>query len=314
MNITIFITHPDIPCWNFSEENRKRLQKALPDAEIHVCSSKEEFQKKLMQTEIVLIWNMKQEWLEKAFKLKWIVTPAAGRDYFRITPPEGVDIDYCSFHGELIGETVIAMMLAEVRGIRATLEFSKGDPWPRKRIGRHMRPLRGSHLVVLGFGHIGGWIARLAKPFGVKITGVKRTPALPPRWFEAGDSIISIDSLDSVLPYTDHLALALPGGDETTDLIDKKRINLLPPHAVIYNIGRGNAIDEQALFDALQSNRLQAAYLDVVKTEPLPSDSLLRHCHNCIIMPHASAIAPNYLDLFIDEFVEKYKKKFCSKK
>ena len=308
--VTIFITHPYVPAWNFSGKNLKYLQNLLPELNVKICSSPDKFEVELPNTEIALIWYFKQEWLSFAPKLKWIITPAAGRDYFHIPPSSGVDVDYGHFQGELMGETVLGMMLAQARGIREAILLSRDHSWPRDLICKRMKPLRGSHLVILGFGHIGRWIGRLAKPFGMRIIGVKRKLVPPPPYFDDQDSVITVNNLEEVLPEADHLVLSLPGGADTTDIIDKKRLNLLPSNAVIYNVGRGNAINEPALIEALTHNKIEAAYLDVVKTEPLPADSALRKCPNLFIMPHASAISPNYLDLFIREFAEKYKARY----
>jgi phosphoglycerate dehydrogenase-like enzyme len=113
--------------------------------------------------------------------------------------------------------------------------------------------------------------------------------------------------LDTVLPAADHLVLALPGGAETDSLLDARRLSLLPPHAAIYNVGRGNAIDESALASALVAQAIAAAYLDVFAREPLPADSPLRSCPNAFLLPHISAIAPNYLDLFLRELAQRLK-------
>jgi phosphoglycerate dehydrogenase-like enzyme len=310
MNISVFITHPVVDCWNFKDKQIKALTEALPDANVEMCDSRDKFVRSLGDANIALIWGFNQEWFELSPHLEWIVTPAAGKDYFNVTPPKSVTIDYCGFHGELIGETVIGMILSHIRGIRDTIELGSSNPWPRDLVQRNMRPLRGAHVTILGFGNIGTWIGRLAKPFGVRITGVRRNPGARPDYFDAEDHIIAIDSLDSALPETDHLVLALPGDSGTLDIIDKRRIGLLPNHAAIYNIGRGNAIDEHALADALRTDRIAGAYLDVFKTEPLPDDSALRSCPNTVLMPHASAIAPNYLDLFVSEFIEKFRKRY----
>ncbi len=64
--------------------------------------------------------------------------------------------------------------------------------------------------------------------------------------------------------------------------------------------------DEEALLEFLQSRPLSSAYLDVFREEPLPEDSPLRSCPNCLIMPHASAIAPEFMDFFIEDFLARY--------
>ena len=72
-----------------------------------------------------------------------------------------------------------------------------------------------------------------------------------PAEFAAGDALRSTADLDRVLPTADHLVLCLPATPETDNLLDRRRLGLLPAHAVVYNVGRGNAIDEDALADAL---------------------------------------------------------------
>ena len=79
----------------------------------------------------------------------------------------------------------------------------------------------------------------------------------------------------------------------------------LPQQAGIYNVGRGNAVDEDALVDLLRERPLCEAYLDVFHQEPLAAESPLRELPNCLILPHVSANAPEYMDLFVDELIDR---------
>jgi phosphoglycerate dehydrogenase-like enzyme len=199
----------------------------------------------------------------------------------------------------------------------------KGRVWPRRELCEVMTPLRGTHLVIVGFGNVGRWIGRLAKPFGVRITGIRKNacPFEDSPYLDTGsgdfsasaDSVLPVSLLDSVLPHADHLVLALPGGAQTDRLMDARRLALLPARAAIYNVGRGNAIDEPALVDALQRRKIAAAYLDVFAREPLPEESSLRSCPNTLLLPHVSAVGPNYLDLFIDELAARLKAEWRSR-
>ena len=108
-----------------------------------------------------------------------------------------------------------------------------------------------------------------------------------------------------MLPRADHLVAFLPSGPGTDRLLDARRLALLPPGAFLYNFGRGNAIDEDALAEALRAGRLGGAVLDVFRTEPLPADSPLRSAPRCHLYPHASAFAPDYLDLCFEELAER---------
>ena len=311
MHISILLTSSDISCFNFSEKQLQRLQDALSETSITRHTDRNLFLKSLPNADIVIAWDFKQEWFELAPKLKWLVTPTAGKDFFKVDLPDGVTIIYSAFHGQIISETVIGMMLASSRGIIESYRMQmEGKEWSRSEVSKNMNTLRGCNLVILGFGNIGQWIAKLAKPFGMRITGVKRSLIPLPDYMDKDDIIITIDQLDSVLPQADYLVLALPAEEKTNNIINKHNLDLLPAHARIYNIGRGNAIDENALAQSLSAGKLAFAGLDVFKKEPLPGDSPLRKCPNILIMPHASAFAPEFLDLFIDEFIVKFKKKF----
>jgi phosphoglycerate dehydrogenase-like enzyme len=169
-----------------------------------------------------------------------------------------------------------------------------------------MRLLKGSRVTILGFGNLGTWIGRLVKPFEVRIYGIKRNITASPDYFTRSDRILTIDELDSVLPETDYLVLSLPKSGKTDNILDKRRLELLPSHASIYNVGRGNSIDEAALIESLESNKISAAYLDVFQQEPLPMDSPLRTCPNCCIMPHASVLSPDFMDFFVEEFLDRH--------
>ncbi len=150
------------------------------------------------------------------------------------------------------------------------------------------------------------YIGKMLKPFGTHIDGMRRNLNLPvPDWFTPEDQLFDETTLDTKLPQADHLILCLPKSPETDGILDCRRIALLPAHATVSNFGRGNAIDVDALEKALRQQRLKAAFLDVFPEEPLPENSPLMSCPNLWRLPHLSAAAPNYLDLFIQDFVRQ---------
>ncbi|MBN2739009.1 MAG: hypothetical protein JXR70_18665 [Spirochaetales bacterium] len=310
MKISVFLTHNQVECWNFLSRHKLALEKKLPDVELTICETKEAFLSSLSMVEVVFVWSFQQEWFDMAPKLKWLVTPAAGKDYFQVTPPEGVEIDYCSFHGEIMAETVLAFVLAHNRGLVQSLEWQKKSLWPRGEVGNPMRALRNNNVVILGFGHIGVWIGRLLKPFGVRITGVNRTNTIAPDYFGPEDQVVTLDGWKKHLTDCDHLILALPRNSESDNVINEDVLSRLPERAALHNVGRGNAIDENALAKALKHGKLAAAFLDVFQNEPLAENSPLRDAPHCMIMPHVSACSPNYLDLFVDEMVQKISHKY----
>jgi phosphoglycerate dehydrogenase-like enzyme len=310
--LAVWLTDPVVPCWTLNARQLRRLKAELPRARVVACRGAEAFRRALPRARVAAVWVFHPDWLAQAPQLEWIATPAAGRDYFQVARP-GLDLTYGAFHGRIMGETVAAMVLAVNRGLLANQDArAAGNPWPRDALAGIMRTLAGTHAVIVGFGHIGTWIGRNLKPFGVRLTGVRRHPRAAPRpdYFARHDRLAGLERLDALLPTADHLILALPATPETDGLMSAARLARLPPRAAVYNVGRGNVLDEAALARALVRGRLRAAALDVFRQEPLPAGSPLRGAPNTLLLPHASAIAPEYLDLFLDEFIPRFRERY----
>ena len=115
-----------------------------------------------------------------------------------------------------------------------------------------------------------------------------------------------IGRLDEVLPQSDLLVMCLPDTPMTRGIISRERIAKLPRGAFVVNVGRGSAIDEDALVDALEDDRLAGAALDVFSTEPLPEDSRLWDTKNLLITPHVAGdlMLPHTVDKNVDMFLE----------
>jgi len=271
----------------------------------------ETFLETLPGATVALTNTFRQEWFGRAPKLRYILCPAAGRDVLSpvpLDPPPEVYIHYGTFHGKLMAETVAGLMLAFNRGILlAYKEQLAGNLWPTAQLRKPgaVRLLRGSRAAIVGFGHLGQWISKTLISLGVNVTGIRRTPpGLRPEWFRAGDRVMSASLLDAVLPAVDHLILALPSDATTDKLIGARHLAKLPPHAVVYNVGRGNCIDEEALADALVSRRISGACLDVFAEEPLTGKSpLSADLPGLVRMPHASAYSDMYMDFFMGEVI-----------
>lgn len=146
--------------------------------------------------------------------------------------------------------------------------------------------LHGCRITVLGAGDIGTEFARRAKAFQPKkLIGVRRSakPGDP-----AFDEMRTTAELDALLPGTDLLVMALPNTADTVNILDARRMALLPEGAYVINVGRGTAIDQDALIESLNSGHLAGAALDVVVPEPLPADHPLRGAKNLLLTPHVA--------------------------
>jgi len=303
-SIVVFQEHA-VPCFGIQARHVARLRAEHPEAKVTWCRNETSFLRALPKAQVALTWAFRQAWFDHAPKLRLILTPAAGRDFFPITPPPQVNVKHGTFHGAIMGETVLGLMLAFNRGLfEAHRRQLLGELWPREAL-YDVGLLRGSHAVIVGFGHVAEGIGRLLKTFGVRVTGFRRTPPKrAPAWFEKGDAVFAMDRLDAVLPTADHLILVLPSDTGTDRLFDARRLARLPRRAVVYNVGRGNCIDEKALAQALKRGALRGACLDVFAQEPLTQASpLAANLPGLVRLPHASAFAGAYMDLFMDEVI-----------
>jgi phosphoglycerate dehydrogenase-like enzyme len=283
------------------------MEKELPGLNVHVCSNSREFLERLPEAEAVVVWFFKKEWLPLAPKLRWIATPAAGRDWIDAEPSDTLEITHGGFHGPMIAESVVGAIFYFCKVFQLSRDAQKQRRWERVEISRRITSLRQSRVAILGFGNIGGEIGRKLKPFGCFITGIKRTPREPPDYFAAGDRVIAAADMMEALRATDHLIMVLPGGAATDGMFTRKHFHALPRHCHVYNVGRGNVYREEDMVEALSSGAIAGAYLDVFAREPLPESSPLWTFDNVLIQPHLSAAAPQYLDLYVDELIARIK-------
>ena len=127
--------------------------------------------------------------------------------------------------------------------------------------------------------------ARRLRALGAAVTGVCRSGRAEEPAF---DRVLPVGQLNELLPQADALVMALPATAETAGVLSRERIALLGPQALVVNVGRGSAIDQPALVEALTARRLAGAALDVMEPEPLPPDHPLWQCPNTILTPHVS--------------------------
>lgn len=295
----VYLTHPHVEAWNFRPEHKALLEGRVPGLKVEVCLNSKDFKNRLPQSEAVIVWFFKERWLESAPQLKLIATPAAGKDWVEVEPGNGLQVSFGGFHGSLIAESVIGAMLYFLKAFPLSAELQKQKKWARIKISEKLQSLYKSRVTILGFGRIGNVIAERLKPFGCRITGIKRNPTPAPAYFSASDRILTFESWQTVFAETDHLICVLPG--EGSGILQAKHFKALPKSCYFYNVGRGNAYHESDLTVALKTEEIAGAYLDVFEEEPLPESSPLWEIDNVLVRPHLSAASPQYLELFVEE-------------
>jgi phosphoglycerate dehydrogenase-like enzyme len=144
-------------------------------------------------------------------------------------------------------------------------------------------------------------LATLARAFDMRVVGVRRDPS---RGAGAADKIAGEDGLLEMLPQADFIALTCPLTPKTENLIDAKALAAMKPSAYLINVARGRVVNEPALVEALEQERLAGAALDCVWDEPLPATSSLWGVRNVLITPHTAGETRRYEDNVIDLLLE----------
>lgn len=289
--LDVFLQTSD-PLFCFTEVDFNPLKAVFPELEIVHHQTEADLLRALPEIEYLDTWVFEKAWFTQAPKLKQLFTPAAGRDYVKTHP--NVMTNFGTFHGELMAETTLGLMLNFSLRLPEFQRQQQSTVWQRLPLRR----LANQTALILGYGSIGRVCGQLLSGFGMTVFGVQRQPSAP---CDGDVQVISVAELASYLPKADHIISFLPGGESTQHFIGARELQLMSPTAYFYNLGRGTTVDERALLDALQNDRLAGAALDVTEIEPLPKDSPLWGTSRLIVLPHTSAYFEEYRHAHVTE-------------
>lgn len=256
----------------------------LPDLRIWQASEPDHIERLIGQADILLGEPADiAPWLASAKKLKWVQSTYAGID--ALLAPD-LRRDYCltnvrGIFGPLMSEYVFGHLLSLTRHLPLYREQQHQHSWQPIPY----RPLTERRILIIGTGSIGQHLASTARHFGMQVWGINRRGREVPGF----DDIFQIEALQRLLPEADVVVSIIPATHDTYHLFDTDTLACCKPGSILFNVGRGNAIDEAALVDALKAGRPGVAVLDVFEQEPLPAGHPLWHVPNLIITPHNSA-------------------------
>ena len=216
--------------------------------------------------------------------VKLIVEAGTGYNNIDLDAARAKGITVCNipaYSTERVAHTVIMMLLNFSSTMQQQIGMlAKGD---RSNFTKYLQvshtEVNGKTLGVVGAGHIGMEVIKVATALGMNILVHTRTPKAD------GDGIRYV-SLDELLEHSDYITLHCPLNEQTKHMINKDTIAKMKSSAVIINTGRGALINEADLCDALAAKRIAGAGLDVQEVEPPAEDSPLYTLDNVIITPH----------------------------
>lgn len=210
------------------------------------------------------------------------------------TGVDNIDLDYCRANGiavcnvkgystDSVAQVTVAMALSLACHLPSYHKFVASGAYSATQFPNHLEPyyheLSGMTWGVVGYGNIARRVATVADALGCRVAVYSRTPA-PDR-----ENL----SIDELCRASDILSIHVPLNDGTRNLIDRRRIALMKPSAILINVARGAVTDEQALADAIRENRLGGLGVDVFSAEPMAADhpfTAIANRENVCLTPH----------------------------
>lgn len=232
------------------------------------------------------------QWLQSSFAgIDALMSPRGRKDY-QLTNIKGI-------FGPLMSEFVFGYLLAHIRSHGFYRQQQLQKQWQVQPPIRHSS-LQGMRLLILGTGSIAQHLAKTSKHFGMHVTGINRSG----NTVEGFDAIEAMANLAQMLMQADVVVNLLPCTPATQNLLNAETLGKLKDDAVLFNVGRGDALELNALNIQLIAKPAQQAVLDVFAQEPLPNSHPIWERGNAIITPHISA--PSHPAQIVEIFSQNY--------
>lgn len=267
-----------------SEADRAELQAKMPEAD-YIFTERGKVTDEEIRGADIILGNVEADRLALAPDLKWLQLNTAGADQYvkeGVLAPQTLLTNAASCYGLSVSEHMVAVTFFLLKKLGFYYRNQMDSLW--KDEGQ-VRGIEGSRTLVVGLGNIGGSYARKMSLMGSRVIGLRRTVSECPPYLEA---VAAFEELDKYLPEADIVALSLPNTPQTTHIMNAERLAAMKQGSFLINAGRGSAIDQDALVNALQNGPLAGAAIDVTVPEPLPSDHPLWKCENLLLTPHVA--------------------------
>lgn len=295
---------------------REKLQQAFPDSIVVQLQSYDRVPEEIVDADVFIGWSLRPEQFVIAKKLKWIHSPAAAVHqlmYPELIRSNVILTNSTGVHGPVVAEHAMAVLLALAKRLPQAMHYQARKIWAQELLwNEHPRPreVAGATVLVIGMGGIGREFALKAKALGMKVVAVRQNPA---KGAGPADAVYGLEQIDQLLPQADFVLLCTPVTPATTGLINRERLGKMRFGAYLINVARGPLIDDAALIEALQQQRIAGAALDVFDEEPLPADSPFWSLQNVLITPHTAAVTEKLWDRHYDLIVENLNRLLAGK-
>lgn len=254
--------------------------------------------------DFVLVWEPDPGKLATFPNLKIVFSSGAGADSIISDPayPEHVPLVRLFTQGsaQQVSEYVALAALMSLKNMPLAIANSQKRHWNTYNASR---TASDTTVGIMGLGNLGAEAATLLHNIGFTVTGWSRTE----KNLKNITSFSGPDTLDKFLATADILVSLLPQTPETRHIISSKTLALLPQGACVVNAGRGSHVHIPDLIQALDSDQLSCAVLDVFESEPLTADSPLWTHPKVIVTPHIGANPPRWQRVeYVSSQIKRY--------
>jgi glyoxylate/hydroxypyruvate reductase len=255
------------------------------------------YEQALRTADALFGWSFdRRDLARRAPRLRWVHAHGAGVNHLLPLdwlPPGAVLTNSRGIHGDNASEYAIMAVLALNYRLPEVVTNQRQARWRQL----YNTSLAGKTLLIVGVGSVGGGTAKLAKQFGLRVLGVRRTG----KSHRHVDEMFRPKDLARLLPKADFVLITAPHTQDSHHMIDARMLDRMRPGAGLVNYSRAGLVDYDALRKKLERGELSAV-LDVFDPEPLPPDSPLWQTPNLLITPHSSSddpkrYTPDTLDL-----------------
>ncbi|RUO26273.1 hydroxyacid dehydrogenase [Aliidiomarina minuta] len=249
--------------------------------------------KKAAQADYLLVGGrtrIDEDILNAATRLKMIQRSGVGLDSIDLDGLRERDIPLyvnAGVNARSVAEHSVMLMLGILRNVHLADHKTRSGQWVKHDLGMQCHDLYQKTVGLIGMGSIGQYVAKMLQGFDVNVIYSKRTQ-LPTK--KEKELNVSFCAFDELLRRSDIVSLHCPLTPDTRELIGEEAIGLMKKGAYLVNTARGGMVNETALIQALETNHLGGAALDVFCMEPLESDSPLLATNKLLLTPHMGGI------------------------
>ncbi|GBF12365.1 D-2-hydroxyacid dehydrogenase [Tepidibacillus sp. HK-1] len=284
-----------------SEKHQLNLKTKYPMVQFFFFDDIAGAEEELKTADVLITYgeDLTAEVIEQSKDLKWIQVISAGINkmpFAKLMEKNILVTNAKGIHYKPMSEYTMGVILQLARKTNEIYKNQLAHHWNRTI---RVAEVNGTTLGVVGLGSIGQGIVEKAKAFDMRVIGMN-TDGRP---VDHVEKVYRPSQLKELLAESDYVVVIVPLTDKTYHLIGKEELQAMKNTAYLINIARGEVVEEEALVDALKSNQIAGAVLDVFSEEPLPSEHPFWSLENCIITPHLSGRSPKYMERALEIFV-----------